>query len=181
MREGRVTLERFTSLIQVGDRPFHPSAPGAHHRLRREIAAAPPWGGFRAVLREWCAGRALIAHNIPTERGLLRRMAPLEPWGPWIDTLRVCRALFPSCPSFELGSIVASLGLLARIRQLLPAWTPHDALSDAVASAVIVEHILTLPGWGDVLLAQFASLRPPRSGKGGGHRPFGPTCPVRRN
>ena len=160
LRNGRVESEtRYQSLIRVGDRPFHPAAPGAHHRLRREIAAAPPWDSFRPVFKQWCAGLPLLAHNVPTERGLLRRLSPLEPWGPWIDSLTLARHLHPSLPSHELGSVVASLGLLPRVMELIPAWQPHDALSDAFASAVVLEHLLSLPAWRDVPLAQLTALR----------------------
>ena len=160
LRNGRVEDgTRFQSLIRVGDRPFHPAAPGAHHRLRREIALAPPWEGFRPVFKQRCAGLPLVAHNVPTERGLLRRLSPLEPWGPWIDTLTLVRHAYASLPSHELGAVVASLGLLPRILELIPAWQPHDALSDAFSAAVVLEHLLALPAWRDVPLAQLTTLR----------------------
>jgi DNA polymerase III epsilon subunit-like protein len=161
LRQGRVSAdERFTTLIRVApDRPFHPSTPGDHHRLRREIAAAPAWDSLRPLLLDWCGGRPLIAHNVATERGLLRRLAPLTPWGPWIDTLRLVRAAFPGLADYALGAVVRSLGLAGRLAEVAPAWQAHDALSDALAAAVVLEHLLASPGWQEAKLAQLS--RPP--------------------
>lgn len=156
-------VSAFTSLIRVGDRPFSPHAPGAHHRLRAEIARAPAFPDLAGPLLAGCGAVPLIAHNVPTERAWLRRAAPLHRWGPWIDTLTLARAAWPALPSHELGAVVESLGLLPRLRALAPAWTAHDALSDAFASAVIVEHLLADPRWAGLSVAALSALRPPRA------------------
>ena len=83
---------------------------------------------------EWAkylTGRRLVAHNISTERTILTRTAPLTRWGPWADTLKLCKAHYPKMPSYALGDLCAAFGLIPQ----LDGRTWHDALYDAVACA----------------------------------------------
>ena len=73
----------------------------------------------------------LVAHNIATERTILRRIAPLTNWGPWIDTLKLAKKRYRALPSYALGELCALFGLEPNI----PDRTWHDALYDAVACA----------------------------------------------
>ncbi|MBQ3289207.1 MAG: hypothetical protein IJH50_07345, partial [Kiritimatiellae bacterium] len=77
------------------------------------------------------AGRRLVAHNIATERTILTRVAPLTPWGPWTDTLRLAKARYPRLPSYALGDLCAMFGIVPEIE----GRTWHDGLYDAVACA----------------------------------------------
>lgn len=83
---------------------------------------------------EWyplLAGRRLVAHNIATERTILRKMAPLTKWGPWVDTLKLAKARYPGLPGYALGDLCEAFGQVPR----LDGRTWHDALYDAVACA----------------------------------------------
>lgn len=83
---------------------------------------------------EWSVmltGRRLVAHNIATERTILTRVAPLTRWGPWTDTLRLARAMYPSLPGYALGELCETFGIVPE----LAGRTWHDALYDAVACA----------------------------------------------
>ena len=77
------------------------------------------------------AGRRLVAHNIATERTILTRVAPLTPWGPWTDTLRLAKVRYPRLPSYALGDLCAMFGIVPEIE----GRTWHDGLYDAVACA----------------------------------------------
>ncbi|MBQ6141504.1 MAG: hypothetical protein IJI54_09475 [Kiritimatiellae bacterium] len=79
------------------------------------------------------AGRRLVAHNIACERTILTRMAPLTKWGPWTDTLKIAKAMYPGLPSYRLGDLCTMLGAVPDIA----GRTWHDGLYDAVACALL--------------------------------------------
>lgn len=85
------------------------------------------WEDFYPYL----AGRRLVAHNISTERTILTRIAPLTKWGPWTDTLKIAKAMFPRLPSYALGDLCEIFGLVPQME----GRTWHDGLYDAVACA----------------------------------------------
>lgn len=85
------------------------------------------WESFSPYL----IGQNLVAHNIATERTILKRVAPLTPWGPWTDTLRLTRSRYRALPSYALGDLCELFGLAPQIENR--TW--HDALYDAVACA----------------------------------------------
>lgn len=149
---------QFTSLLNVGDRPFNPHAPGRHGQRREEIAAAPPLASLWPVLRERLVGRALVAHNAATERKMLRGCFPMHRFGPWIDTLALSRYAFPHLASHALADVVDHLGLADRANSACPGLTWHDALYDAVASALVLETILDLPTWQNVSTESLSSV-----------------------
>lgn len=159
MRGGRVcAVETFESLLRVGERPFNPRAPGRHAQLRAELAVAPAPAELWPELAGWVAGVPLVAHNVGTERGVLARMAPLHRFGPWIDTLALTRHAFPGLASKALDDVTEALGLTARVAALCPGRGAHDALYDAVACGVLLEHLLALPGWERVTVEALAGI-----------------------
>ena len=97
-------------------------------------------------------GVPLVAHNAATERTVLVKRAPLAPFGPWFDTLRLVRRFWPTLKSYVLGDVVRAFGLQAQVDALCPDRTWHDALYDACAGAVVFAHILHVAGW-DVIHA----------------------------
>jgi DNA polymerase III epsilon subunit-like protein len=83
---------------------------------------------------EWSSlltGHRLVAHNIATERTILTRAAPLTRWGPWTDTLRLAKAMYPTLPGYSLGELCETFGVVPEME----GRTWHDALYDAVACA----------------------------------------------
>jgi DNA polymerase-3 subunit epsilon len=161
LRNGRVAAEeRREHLLRVAaDRPFNPRAPGRHARLRRELAQAPDLPSLWPELEPWVAGVPLAAHNVGTERGVLERAAPLHRFGPWIDTLRLTRKAYPQLASAALEDVAATLHLQPRLDELIAGRAPHDALYDAVACALLLEHFLALPGWEDVTVRALVDAR----------------------
>lgn len=159
VRQGRVCEgESFESLLRVGDRPFNPRAPGRHALLREQLAAAPSPGELWPALDGWLTGAPLVAHNAGTERGVLSRLAPLHRFGPWVDTLALVRHAYPALASKALEDVMGSLGLSGRVEALCPGREAHDALFDAFACAVLLEHLLALPGWERVTVQALAGL-----------------------
>lgn len=153
------TVDRF---LQVGDRPFNPRAPGRYARVRDKLRAAPRLPELWPELQPWLHRVPLAAHNIGTEKGFLRTAAPLHRFGPWIDTLKLSRIAYPDLPSHALEDLVPQLGLDATVREACPDREPHDALFDAVACAVLLQHLLHSPGWEAFTVEHLSRLRPDR-------------------
>ena len=123
------------------------------------LAGAPAPADLWPVWRPWLEGRPLAAHNIGTERKFLRRAAPLHRFGPWIDTLALARHVRPDLGGHALAEVCAALGLVEKAREWCPGRGWHDALFDAFASALVLEHCLALPGWEEVSLEALAAGR----------------------
>lgn len=140
------------SLLQVGPRPFHPRAPGRHARIRAQLEKSPHLKDCLGDLRTHCMGHPMVAHNVATEQGCLRREVPMESFGPWIDTLKLARMAWPALESHTLESLLDTLGLTKQVQQCLPDRAAHDALYDALGSAVLLDHLLSSPGWSEVSL-----------------------------
>lgn len=157
---GRLTGAGFESWLRVAaDRPFNPHAPGRHARLRRELADAPGLADLWPALADrWLLNRPLVAHNLGTERGVLRRALPLHRFGPWIDTLRLVRRFYPRLASAALDDVMVELGLLVSLQAACPGRAPHDARYDATACALLLTHFLSLPGWEQVTVQALVDL-----------------------
>lgn len=153
---------RFTSLLQVSPRPFSRHAPGRHASCRDAIAAAPSLTALWPRLRTRLEGPVLAAHNIATEQRFLHGAFPVHRFGPWIDTLKVVRLVAPDLRSHRLESVIAHLGLEARVQAFVPGGESHDALYDAVSSAAILEFLLAHPEWRTVSLEALVLARPER-------------------
>jgi DNA polymerase-3 subunit epsilon len=154
LKNGRVDPQQtFESLIRVDiNRPFNAYAPGKHHKLREEIAAADEVSRVWKKLEGWVTGRPLAAHNVATEKKFLRQMAPMHRFGLWVDTLALARQAWPKAPSHKLEALIAGLRLEVRVRELCPRGAAHDALYDAFSCAVLLEHLLAQPGWENLSL-----------------------------
>ncbi len=124
------------------DRPFSPRAPGRWAELRETLAAAPTVAERWPDLAARLVGVPLVAHNAATERTLLTKYAPLTPFGPWVDTLKLARRIWPRLASYALGDLIAVFGLQAQVEASCPGRTWHDALYDACAGAVLCRHMM---------------------------------------
>ncbi len=159
MRDGQVLPDSsYERLLQVGDRPFNPYAPGRHRQLRAALLSAPTLPEIWPEMKPRIEGKVLVGHNIATEQRYLTRAFPLHPPQAWVDTLALSRWIYPGLPSYKLEDVVAALGLTNRWHQLMPGGEPHDALFDAIGSAVLLSHFLQLPVWCDEPLAVFQQV-----------------------
>jgi DNA polymerase-3 subunit epsilon len=155
---GRVAPDSlFESLIRIDrNRPFSDYAPGRHHRLRDQLATAAAPSTVWKELEGLVTGCPLAAHNAATEKKFLRRLAPMHRFGPWVDTLSLTRRAWPAAPGHRLEELISGLRLEVRIGEICPGREAHDALYDAVACAVLLEYLLTQPGWEQLRLEAVA-------------------------
>jgi DNA polymerase-3 subunit epsilon len=123
------------------DQPVLWSARKVHGIGPEDLASAPPLLSLWPELKKRLAGAVVVAHGKGTEKRFLRAF-PGHGFGPWIDTLLLARAAWPSLPDHSLGSICDQLGLSDQVRALVPEKSWHDALFDAVASLVLLAHLI---------------------------------------
>ncbi len=160
---GTLSLEapRFDTFLGVPlAHPFARHTPGQHRANREAIAEAPPFYEVWPALHARLAAAIPTAHNISTERTLLRRFAPMTNYPMWVDTLPLARHAYPGLGAYSLEALIPRLGLQERLLQLVPGRAPHDAFYDAVACALLLEHLLSLPGWGELPIGALAALAP---------------------
>jgi DNA polymerase III epsilon subunit-like protein len=130
-------------------RPMNPHTPGRHTQLRNLLAQSPEPLALLPELEQRLLGKVLIAHNIATEKKVLRQIAPLHRFGPWFDTLVWAKKAWPNLASYKLESLIEILGLQQRLQAVLPERAAHDALYDAMAAGLVVERLCE-EGWGNL-------------------------------
>lgn len=143
---GGVIGETFTSFLAT-DQPITWSAQKVHGIRREDLAGAPELVGLWPRLKVLLAGQWIVAHGAATEKRFLRAF-PFHGFGPWLDTLKLSRAVWPALDSFALGDLIAALGLEAELRSIHPEFRWHDALSDALASLILLRRIVAETGTG---------------------------------
>lgn len=119
------------------------------------------------------------AHAAAVERGLLKHVWPYPPespdfltgghakladWGPWLDTHALFRHYYPQgLVDYKLGTLVQAFQLGGRLDELVTEHCPpnrrkpHCALFDAIASALLLVHIMQEPGLQNLGLAELLS------------------------
>ncbi|MDO5462056.1 MAG: 3'-5' exonuclease [bacterium] len=143
----------FDTLIGVPpEHPFSKHAPGTHLEQRSAILAAPPFHTLWPALHQALSQTLPTAHNCATERNLLLHFAPMTRYPHWVDTLPLTRRIYPGLSSYALEDLIPQLGLQAQLSAYFPHRAPHDATYDAYACALLLQHLLSLPGWKDIPL-----------------------------
>lgn len=132
--------DAFVSYLYT-DQPIQWSAQKVHGIGPAQLAGAPPLLTLWPELKRRLAGAIVVAHGKGTEKRFLRAF-PGHGFGPWIDTLLLARAAWPDLPDHSLGALCDSRGLSETIRSIVPEKSWHDALFDAVASLVLLAHLV---------------------------------------
>lgn len=132
--------EAFVSYLFTAQ-PIQWSARKVHGIGPEQLADAPSLLSLWPELKRRFAGAIVVAHGKGTEKRFLRAF-PGHGFGPWIDTLLLARAVWPDLADHSLGFLCEHRGLTPAIRRLVPAKSWHDALFDAVASLVLLEHLV---------------------------------------
>lgn len=123
------------------DQPVQWSARKVHGIGPEHLADAPSLLSLWPELKRRMAGAVVVAHGKGTEKRFLRAF-PGHGFGPWVDTLLLARAAWPHLPDHSLGALCESHGLTPVIKALVPGKSWHDALFDAAASLVLLEHLV---------------------------------------
>ena len=123
------------------DQPVQWSARKVHGIGPEHLADAPTLLSLWPDLKRRLAGAVVVAHGKGTEKRFLRAF-PGHGFGPWIDTLLLARAAWPELPDHSLGALCTGHGLTDAVRKLIPEKSWHDALFDAAASLVLLEHLI---------------------------------------
>jgi DNA polymerase-3 subunit epsilon len=122
-----------------------------------KVKGAPNFASLWPELKQRLGGAVVVAHGVSTEQRFLRAF-PFHGFGPWLDTLKIARALMPEISDHSLGKVLSSLELEPEVRRLCPELTWHDALFDAVACLVFLRHVLSLLNQPDMTLGQLSQL-----------------------
>lgn len=131
---------QFTSYLHT-DQPIHWAARKVHGIGPAQLAEAPALLMLWPELKRHLAASVVVAHGKGTEKKFLRAF-PGHGFGPWIDTLLLARAAWPGLPEHSLGALCEALELTPAVRALVPEKSWHDALFDAVASLVLLDHVV---------------------------------------
>ena len=123
-----VAVVRGGEVVETGE--FFFDVEGAPERAHEPDALGTLQSSFE-IWSPGLLGVRLVAHNVACERTILTRVAPLTPWGPWTDTMRLAKARYPKLPSYALGDLCEMFGIIPEIA----GRTWHDGLYDAVACA----------------------------------------------
>ena len=132
--------DHFTSFIH-SDQPITWSAQKVHGISSEDLADAPRLMLLWPKIKNTLSDRIIVAHGHGTEKRYLRAF-PAHGFGPWVDTLLLARAAWPELPSHALGDICEVLQLTKKVNQLIPNKQWHDALYDATASLILLEHLI---------------------------------------
>lgn len=143
-----------TLLFVPPEHPFSKHAPGNPAQLRAALQEAPAFHEVWPALHQQLAATIPLAHNAATERTVLARQAPLTRYPYWVDTLPLARKIYPGLPSYALDDLIPQLGLQDELTAVFPDRAPHDARYDAYACALLLRHLLSLPGWKTLTLAE---------------------------
>ncbi len=132
--------DAFVSYLAT-DQPVQWSARKVHGIGPEDLVTAPSLLSLWPELKSRLAGAVVVAHGKGTEKRFLRAF-PGHGFGPWIDTLLLARAAWPELGDHSLGTLCRHWELTEKVRAIVPEKSWHDALFDAAASLVLLEHLL---------------------------------------
>lgn len=123
------------------DRPVAWSAQRIHGISDDDLKGAPSLLSLWPEIKGRLEGRWIVAHGSGTEKRFLRAF-PMHGFGPWVDTLTLSRKILPGRPSYALSDLVRGFGMEEELGKMLPAFRWHEAVSDAVASLLLLKKLI---------------------------------------
>lgn len=124
-------------------RPVTWSAQQIHGISDADLKDAPELLSLWPEIRRRLEGRCIVAHGAGTEKRYLRAF-PLHGFGPWVDTLTLSRKILPGLASYALSDLARELSLEEEARAMLVDFQWHEALSDALASLLLLRKLIEL-------------------------------------
>ena len=112
------------------------------------IKDAPRFMDLWPRIKSCMEGCWIVAHGAATEKRFLR-VFPFHSFGPWVDTLDLARAVYPGLRSHALGEVIKVIGLESEPEIQAEDFRWHDARCDAVASLVLLRHLISVCGLAD--------------------------------
>jgi exodeoxyribonuclease X len=130
-----------TSWLVKPARPIKYFATRIHGITTQDVADAPAFDAIADEVRQALDVSALVAHNAHVDIGVLKRHLPK--WEPpeVFDTLKLAKRLVPNQSGYRLGMLVRTLNLADDLPENL---TPHRATYDALVTARLFVHLVTL-------------------------------------
>lgn len=129
-------------------RPVTWSAQQIHGITDADLKNAPELLSLWPEIKQRLEGRWIVAHGAGTEKRYLRAF-PMHGFGPWVDTLTLSRKILPGRPSYALSDLAGELSLEVEAHAMLPDFRWHEALSDALASLLLLRKLIELSGIAD--------------------------------
>lgn len=130
----------FVSFLQC-EQDITWAAQKVHGITTDDLREAPSLLSLWPTLKSNLGRGPIVAHGHGTEKRFLRTF-PGHRFGPWIDTLQLARAAWPTEKSHSLGDLCTSLGLV-NFAEHAPDRNWHDALYDALASLALLKHLVS--------------------------------------
>ena len=137
-------VEPFVSYLHT-DRPVTWQASQVHGITTADLAGAPTMLSLWPEVKARLGGRLVVAHGAGTEKRFLR-VYPMHGFGPWVDTLKLARRFWPGVRDYSLETLIAAGGLKDELDAVCPGRKFHDALYDAVASLLVLRHVMSHAG-----------------------------------
>lgn len=132
--------ELFDSFLSI-DRPVSWGAKRVHGISDAQLVGCPTLLEIFPTLKVHLGDRPLVAHAHGTEKRFLGAL-PGHSFGPWLDTLKLTRKIYPKAESHRLGRICDDLMVSPKLQELVPERGWHDALFDAAASLLLLFHLI---------------------------------------
>jgi len=156
------------------------------HGIRtRDTLETEPFSVEQALFFGWRGEGLLGAHNAVVENALLKQVWPhpcfspafdgagsqVAEWGPWVDTLCLYQYAYPGLESYKLADLVSLFGLNAALDALAAERCPegrrhwHCALYDALASALLLAHLLEQEAYTAITAEQLTTMSCRKQGR----------------
>lgn len=137
----------FRSYLRT-ERPVTWAAQRIHGIGNADLKEAPELLSLWPQVKDLLSGRHVVAHGMGTEKRFLKAF-PMHGFGPWVDTLQLSRKILPGRKSYALSDLAGEFSLEEEGRLLLPDFRWHEALSDALASLLLLKKLIELAGIAD--------------------------------
>lgn len=134
------------------------------HNIRyQDVKNEPSFGEFINFFCQIRKNGPFCAHHAVIENNFLKQYAPypgnvpdfisdntVYSWGPWIDTLKLYKYFYPNLESYKLLELISLFQLNNELQIISDYYCPenrkkaHCALFDALASSLLLKHLLSL-------------------------------------